>query len=126
MELLILYPYDMVIKRFLSVPRMASAITAFHGDDAWRAEYATSKGLGEDEDTMRNRFVGSYKRKLANLGYRYVVDYGPFGYRHINYYNVAFASDHPAGLKIMNDVWAKPRSIPGELGYERVKRPMMQ
>ena len=123
MELLILYPYDMVIKRWLSQSEMRNALTSAHGSDQWSVELAESQRSGEDGNERRDRFVNLYKRNLQRLGYRHVVSYGPLGYGLRPYYNVLFASDHGVGAKIMNAVWSKPRLIPGQLGYAPLKRP---
>lgn len=123
MELLLLYPYDMVIRRWISLPRLADALTAFFGDDSWRIAQDESERLSENDHARRDRFVELYKAKFRRLGYRYVVDYGPLGYRHSLYYHVIFAGDEPLGLKIMDAVWSKTWAIPSQLGYELVRRP---
>lgn len=123
MELLILYPYDMVIKRWLSESTMAPSLTAFFGDDSWRVAQAESLRNDEDENTKRQRFVSLYAGNLQGLGYKFVNAYGPLGYRHRYYYNVIFASDEPIGQRIMQDVWSKARPIPGHLDYVPVRRP---
>ena len=123
MELLILYPYDMVIRRWIDLPSNTKALTAFYGDTMWFQAQAASKRLVEDTQTRRRRFIDLYKSKIKSLGYKYVDDYGPMGYGKRFYYQVIFASDQPIGQKIMKAVWSKPRLIPGQLGYEPIKRP---
>ena len=123
MELLILYPYDMVINRWISKPAMSATLTAIHGGDSWRVAHEDSLLRGEDENARRERFVNSYRDKLVGLGYKYVDVYGPLKYGHRNLYNVLFAGDNPIGQRIMRDVWSKPRAIPGHLDYVPVPRP---
>jgi len=123
MELLILYPYQMVIRRFISNPQMRQAFTLFFGGDSWIGEYEESIECGEDTQTRRKRFVELYKNNLKSLNYKFVDDYGPLGHGNRYYYHVIFASDEDIGQKIMKDVWSKPRLIPGQLGYEPIKRP---
>jgi len=80
----------------------------------------------ETSEQRRERFVQLYTNNLRALGYRYVEPYGPLYLGHKPLYHVIFASDHPIGAKIMRSVWGKTRFIPGELGYESVKRPQVQ
>jgi three-Cys-motif partner protein len=122
MELLILYPYDMVIRRWIDLPSFANVFSDFYGDDAWRDAQMESKRLGEGILVKRRRFIDLYTAKIKALGYKYVDDYGPMGYGKRAYYQVVFASDQPIGQRIMRAVWSKPRLIPGQLGYEPVKR----
>jgi three-Cys-motif partner protein len=124
MELLILYPYDMVIKRWINQPGFANALTASHGGEGWREAQSESERLQEDSHARHRRFVDLYKSELKDLGYRYVDDYGPMGYGKRAYYDVVFASDQPIGQKIMRAVWSRDRLIPGGLGYQPVRRPM--
>lgn len=115
MELLIVYPYDMAIKRVLGSRKAENALTTFYGGSEWQQEAQESKECGESPKKRRERFVELYKRKLQELGYKHVDDYGPMGVGRRYYYNVIFASDHPVGAKIMRDVWSKLRKVPGEL-----------
>ena len=123
MELLILYPWDMVINRWIDQPSFARVLTDFYGDQAWQQAQAESRRLNEDPATRRRRFIDFYMAKIKNLGYKYIDDYGPMGYGKRFYYQVIFASDQPIGQRIMKAVWSKPRLIPGQLGYEPIKRP---
>jgi three-Cys-motif partner protein len=126
-ELLILYPYDMAISRLFSLAKKKPAIhcrlTSFYGDESWKMQFEQSLGLGENTDQRRDRFVKLYKNKLHAIGYKYVEVYGPLYSQHRPLYHVVFASDNAVGAKIMGDVWAKTRFIPGELGYVQVRRP---
>lgn len=128
MELLILYPYDMAIDRWLSNVRIHPALTRFFGSDSgWELQLAESRRLRESRDQRRDRFVRFYCARLRQLGYQYVDEYGPLHDEHNRpLYNVVFASDHPVGAKIMKSEWSATRFVPGELGYSPVRRPNPQ
>lgn len=118
MELLILYPFDMFIDRWLTLSAMEPMLTSFYGDSTWKNERAESQRLGERRVQRRARFVSFYTERLRSLGYSFVDAYGPLYSRHRALYHFVFATDHPAGHRIMSDVWRRARPIPGELGYQ--------
>jgi len=124
MELLILYPYDMVIARWLRTPNVFPALTRFYGDEGWMIEAQRSFELKETPDQRRARFVELYRSKLLGLQYEHVEVFGLFYSGQRPLYHVVFASDSEVGLRIMRDVWRKPRFIPGELGYRPMRRPL--
>lgn len=119
MELLILYPYDMFIARWLKLDTMAPALTLMFGGDHWKRALQESTANREDTVARRERFVQLYCDGLRSLGYQYVDTLGPL-YRsgHHPLYHVIFAGDHPVGQRIMRDVWSRARPVPGELGYK--------
>lgn len=123
MELLILYPYDMAIAFELPISRLRERLTRFFGDTGWDAEYQASLRMAESADQRRERFTRLYVGNLKGLGYRYVVPYGPLKDHNRSKYSVIFASDNNVGLKIMEDVWSKPRYVPGEMFYRPIRRP---
>jgi three-Cys-motif partner protein len=118
MELLILYPYDMFIARWLKLPAMAPVLTTMFGGSDWQRALQDSIASGENGDARRLRFVNVYLDRLRSLNYRYVKVYGPLYSGHRPLYHIIFASDHPAGAKIMEDVWGKTKPFPGGLGYQ--------
>jgi three-Cys-motif partner protein len=118
MELLILYPFDMFVARWLSLPKMERRLTDLYGDASWKHELRESVRLREGRDQRRGRFVSLYARRLQDLGYSFVDAHGPLYRGHRALYHFVFATDHPAGHKIMSDVWRRARPIPGELGYK--------
>lgn len=124
MELLILYAYDMYINRFIGTPQANRALTALYGDESWRLADSESQDLGEERQVRRRRFIDLYKEKLRDLGYKYVDDFGPMGHGDRDFYQVIFAGDNAVGDRIMRQVWAKPRVIPGQFGYQPVRRPL--
>jgi three-Cys-motif partner protein len=127
-ELLILYPYDMAVSRnmFLAKTKHATAsrLTSFYGDESWKLHLEQSIQLIENTIQRRQRFVSLFQGKLTSLGYKYVEVYGPLCSNRGPLYHVVFASDHYVGTKIMRDVWSRTRFVPGELGYNPIKRPM--
>ena len=123
MELLILYPYDIAIARQLPIQRLRATLTSFFGDDHWQMEYQASLQMNESADQRRQRFTQLYVANLRGLGYQYVVPYGPLMDRHTPKYSVIFTSDNDVGLKIMQDVWSKPRDIPDDMFYRPIRRP---
>jgi len=127
MELLILYPYDMAVARLFPLAAKNQAthvtLTRFYGDESWSEQLEQSVGMGESTEQRRDRFVQLYVNNLRSLGYKYINPSEPLYFHHRPLYHVIFASDHEVGTKIMRDVWAKTRFVPGELFYQRVKRP---
>ncbi len=127
-ELLILYPYDMAVSRLFSLaertPAISLKLTSFYGDESWKTQLDESVEADEDTEQRRQRFVKFYTSNLRSLGYEFVDVYGPlYSYRRRPLYHVIFAGDHPAGQRIMHDVWAKTRFIPGEFFYAPIRRP---
>ncbi len=118
MELLILYPFDMFIDRWLTLPALEPTLNAFYGEQDWKNELKESQRLGEQRPERRKRFVSYYLRRLGSLGYRFAEAHGPLYSGHRALYHFVFATDHPVGHKIMSDVWTRARPIPGELGYQ--------
>lgn len=117
MELLILYAYDMFIARWLRLPAMRETLDAMFGGNQWKRALDESLAIGEDARQRRERFVNLYCDGLRSLDYKYVDALGPLFSGRRPLYHVIFASDHPVGVKIMRDVWSRPRPIPGELWY---------
>jgi len=126
MELLILYPFDMVIDLKLFNAGVAATLDAFFGGPEWRKLLAESQALGEGRRERRERFVGLYVNKLKALGYRYVYPYGPIYDKHRPLYHFVFATDHPAGDTIMRNVWQgkKPPILEDEMGFQPLQRPL--
>ena len=118
MELLILYPFDMFIGRWLNLPRMERVLTEFYGDVAWKDELRESERLRETRTQRRARFVSLYLERLRGLGYAFVEAFGPLYSGHRALYHFVLATDHPVAHKIMSDVWRRARPVPGELGYQ--------
>jgi three-Cys-motif partner protein len=117
-ELLILFPFDMVINRWLSQPTLWSRLDEFYGTPSWRDALSLEEGL-DSTDSKRTRFLDFYVARLKDgLGYRYVKPFGPLTYGRRKLYHMIFATDDPAGDRIMSDVWKKDRPLPGQLFYD--------
>lgn len=117
MELLVLYPYDMFIARWLKQRQMAPVLTDMFGGDSWQEALRQSVATHEGPKERRGRFVGLYCDLLRSLNYRFVDPFGPMYSGRRSLYHLVFASDSDVGIKIMHDVWSRPRAIPGELWY---------
>lgn len=128
MELLILYPFDMVIDAKLFNLSVADTMDAFLGGSEWRNALAESQRLGEKRPQRRERFVQFYCDKLKGLGYEYVYPHGPIYDKSRPLYYFVFATDHPAGDTIMRNVWAskKPPILEDEMGYQPVQRRLLE
>ena len=119
-ELLILFAFDMFMNRWLSHETSWPILDRFYGNDTWRRHLEESHRLAESLDVRRSRFMNLYVDQLkADLGYKFVDVHGPLRKKRRVLYHMIFATDHPVAQKIMNDVWAKARPVPGSLFYER-------
>lgn len=120
MELLILFAFDMFINRWLTEESIWDRLDGFYGNRTWQEHLVESQRLNEGIDARRSRFMTLYVDQLKrDLGYKHVEPHGPLRKRHRVLYHMIFATDHDAGLKIMNDVWKVDRPIPGTLFYQR-------
>jgi three-Cys-motif partner protein len=119
-ELLILFAFDMFINIWMKSERLWPRLDKFFGSQAWREELHESTRLGEAIEARRARFVALYVKQLREeLGYRFVDAHGPLMRGRHALYHMIFATDHPVAHKIMNDVWSRPRAIPGDMFYQR-------
>ena len=127
MELLILYPFDMVVNAKLFRADVADTLDSFFGTATWRDILAESQALGEGLPQRRDRFVAFYVDRLKALGYSYVFPHGPVFDKSKPLYHIIFATDHPDGDKIMRKVWhrKKPPILEDEMGYEAMRRPLL-
>lgn len=127
MELLILYPFDMVINAKLFNPSVADTLDAFFGGRKWRDVLTESQQLGEKLPQRRERFVQFYCDNVKALGYTYVYPHGPIYDKSRPLYYFVFATDHPAGDTIMRNVWQgkKPPILEDEMGHEPLQRPLL-
>ncbi len=130
-ELFILFPYDMALVRMLVRegtpgeawgPQVERKITLAMPDDMrWRRVHKDRNDGVIDPPEARRRFVYLYWMGLRKLGYRYVVRpkllRSPRGNP---LYFLFFASDHPAGERIMSHVLQKPR------GFEQLSMPILE
>ncbi|HEU0075511.1 MAG TPA: hypothetical protein VFS30_16020 [Dehalococcoidia bacterium] len=90
----------------------------FYGTPSWRDALSLEEGL-DSTDSKRTRFLDFYVARLKDgLGYRYVKPFGPLTYGRRKLYHMIFATDDPAGDRIMSDVWKKDRPLPGQFFYD--------
>jgi three-Cys-motif partner protein len=119
-ELLILYPFDMFINRWIRNELAWPKLTAFYGDERWREADMESTLIGEDTEARRERFLRLYSDRLKDdLHYKHVVALGPLTRGRRALYHMIFATDHDDAARIMSDVWQRPRALPDELFYDR-------
>ena len=130
-ELFVLFAYDMSLVRFLAWERKPDELwgpdterridLAMPDATRWRAIYQARNEGHIDANEARRRFAYLYWMGLRELGYNYVVS--PKLVRHPRgnpLYFLFFASDHPAGDRIMSHVLHKPR------GFEQLRLPIVE
>jgi hypothetical protein len=91
-----------------AVERFAERITAMYGTDDWRDAYiARQTGLLSGAE-LRDELLNLMRWRLEKvLGYRVTHSFGMKNTGGRPIYNMIFATDHPAGEKIMNHVYGK-------------------
>jgi three-Cys-motif partner protein len=130
-EQLILFPYDMSLVRFLAWERRPEDIwgpeverqidLAMPDDVRWRRVYQ-ARNQGEiTPREARRRFAYIYWMGLKSLGYEFVLKPKLLSSEsgHPLYF-LLFATDHPAGDRIMTHVFTKPR------GFEQLHLPILE
>lgn len=117
-ELLILFPLRMGLLRLLTTKRPISPESregldsTFPSREWWTVYEARLEGKISPE-CANSRYLDLYCGGLKALGYRWVrskpikAQLGP-GMRRQEMYHLVFATDHPAGDKIMRDVFQRP------------------
>ena len=128
MELLILYPYDMVIDAKLFNSAVSGTLNNYFGGLEWQAALEDSQSRGENRSQRRVRFVKLFADRLRDvLGYRHVHPYGPIYDKSRPLYYFVFATDADAGDVIMRNVWnsKKPPILEDELGFQPLTRPLL-
>lgn len=114
-ELLIIFPLEMALLRNLTRPECAPSITRLYGNSQWleiKRKWQEGK-LAPDE--VRQRLVALFKAGLKSLGYRYVSDFSPTRFSRPPVYHIIWASDRNNRIKMIEEVWTKPRYLPGEM-----------
>ena len=117
-ELLITFPLRMAILRQLTVARQigraASAlVSASFGTEEWRAIY-NARLRGQVSPTRaKGAYLELFEGRVRQLGYRAVrskaiVAPKVMGGARQEMYHLIFATDHPAGDEIMQDVFERP------------------
>lgn len=116
-ELFILFPLEMGTVRLFPLkknldPASREVATRTFGGDEWEVVYrARRDGLGAPE--AKARYLNLYQDKLRRLGYKHVREKPikapskPGGSRR-THYHLIFATDHPVGDEIMEDIFERP------------------
>jgi three-Cys-motif partner protein len=118
-DLYILFPLDMALKRLLSsnpatVEQSASVLNGFYGDDRWRPLLELRKsGSDADRDELGRKALQLYMERLREKWHHVDVISDVKRGMHHKLYKMLYASDNVAGRKIA--AWAKRRS-PEQLG----------
>jgi len=117
-ELLILFPLDMAILRLLTVhEEMADEdverIDLMFGDEGWRDIYRARLEGGIMPNTAKQMYLDLYTNNVRKLGYKVVLAKSIVAPRSLGaarrpMYHLVFATDHPAGQRIMQDVFERP------------------
>jgi len=104
-ELLILYPYDMSLVRL--VKNFQEKLDKFYGNDEWFKIYNDKNNYNAEKRKLM--LLDLYVNNLKKLGFEYVV------LKQIrrnlrsgkSLYHLILATHHPAGKKIMEDIFNK-------------------
>lgn len=104
-ELLILYPYDMSLVRLTT--DYGDKLDKFYGTPKWSEIYKNRNNTSAN--LTKTKLLGFYIDNLKKLGFEYVI------YKQIRkrlrggkpLYHFILATHHPAGAKIMGDIFDK-------------------
>lgn len=81
-------------------------ITRMYGTEDWRFIYRARLRNDIEPREAREQYVNLMRWRLeTDLGYRYTHPFEVFNDRNRSIYHMVFATDHPAGTRIMNDVY---------------------
>jgi three-Cys-motif partner protein len=117
-ELLITFPLRMAILRQLTVTRQigraaAALVSASFGTEEWRAIYGARLRGEVSPARAKDAYLELFEGRVRQLGYRSVrskaiVAPRVLGGARQEMYHLIFATDHPAGDEIMQDVFERP------------------
>jgi three-Cys-motif partner protein len=114
-EQLILFPTDTGFMRL--TPDYPDKVTRIFGHEDWLPIYERRQANKITADQARTEYVALYGEGLRKLGYRTVLDRQILKSNGQPMYFLIFASDHPAGEKIMDHCFDQSRvRIVEELG----------
>lgn len=118
-EQLILFPTDMGFVRLMA--DHPEKVDRIFGPGDWRS-IADARRAGEiDPDQARGAYVRRYANGLSDLGYATVLDRQMRTQSGSPLYFLIFATDHPAGERIMDNVFDKVRlRVIEELGQGKL------
>jgi len=113
-ELWLLLPVDLFVRTLpvegeVSVrPEDAARITEMYGTGAWKHIYAARLRDDIRADDAREEYVNLMRYRLETiLGYKWTHPFEVLNERGRPIYHMIFATDHPAGTKIMTSIYNK-------------------
>lgn len=127
-ELWILFPSGLFVRELPVDGRSPSdearaRITRMFGTNEWQVIHEARCANEIDPAQAREEYVNLMRWRLeADLGYRYTHAFEVFNEANRPLYHMIFASDHPAGTKIMEDVYAKAAGEFPQMRLTAVKR----
>ena len=136
-ELLILFPYDMALVRFLARDPDSEFMTEMDSEARvdsvmpgawWRSTYTERNAREIGASEARRRFAYMYWMGLKELGYRHVpspflMKTSPTG-RPL--YFLFFASDHPAGGRIISHIFDSARDQETQVAQPQLGLPFAE
>jgi three-Cys-motif partner protein len=91
-----------------AIERFAGRITNMYGTEEWRQAYAARQFGRLNGSGLRDELLNLMRWRLEDvLGYRVTHSFGMKNTRGREIYNMVFATDHPAGERIMNHIYGK-------------------
>jgi three-Cys-motif partner protein len=91
-----------------AVERFAERITAMYGSEDWLDAYTARRRGWLSGAELRDELLNLMRWRIEKmLGYRVTHSFGMKNTRGTEIYNMVFATDHPAGEKIMNHIYGK-------------------
>jgi three-Cys-motif partner protein len=110
-----------------AVERFAERISAMYGTDDWRDAYiARQTGLLSGAE-LRDELLNLMRWRLEKvLGYRVTHSFGMQNTRGRPIYNMIFATDHPAGEKIMDHIYRKAAQAQPQMQAEAAAKLLAQ
>lgn len=125
-ELWLLFAPSMLPRGLASIDsaageRFTGRISAMYGSDEWLDLYdARRRGLLSGED-LRDELLNLMRWRLeTELGYRITHSFGMKNTRGAPLYNMVFATDHPAGERIMNHIYERAAEAQPQMRAEAV------
>jgi three-Cys-motif partner protein len=117
LELLIIFPLEMALKRNLMRPECEESLTRFYGNRQWEDIKRQRQARKLSPEDLKYQLVELYKNGLSSLGYRYVEDFTPASPTFGSYYHLVYAGDRTSRKKYLKDAWGRPRFLRCELLY---------
>lgn len=101
----------------------AARVDRMYGTDMWRALYEARLNDGIDAETWRREMVNLLRWRLeSELGYVHTARIPMRMRANVEIYDMVFATDHPAGLKIMEHLYGKAADREPRMKQEALDR----